>query len=106
MMVLKKDNLIKIISNDIFQYGSIQLLLLIIIMISAILVITVSHKTRVLTIYKNVIITERESLDTEWRNLILEENALGNHSRIERISTEKLQMIHVDPIKENIVIEK
>ncbi|MBF4190284.1 cell division protein FtsL, partial [Serratia ureilytica] len=26
------------------------------------------------------------------RNLILEENALGDHSRVERIATEKLQM--------------
>ncbi|WMY95979.1 MAG: cell division protein FtsL [Arsenophonus sp.] len=105
-MVLKTDNLIKIISNDIFQYGKIQLILLIIIMISAILVITVSHKTRILIIDKNITITEKESLDIEWRNLILEENVLGNHSRIERLSKEKLQMIHVDPIEENIVIEK
>jgi cell division protein FtsL len=31
--------------------------------------------------------------------LILEENALGDHSRVERIATEKLQMQHVDPHK-------
>ncbi|WMY95430.1 MAG: cell division protein FtsL [Arsenophonus sp.] len=105
-MVLKTDNLIKIINNDISQYGNIQLILLIIIMISAILVIAVSHKTRILITHKNIIITEKESLEIEWRNLILEENVLGNHSRIERISKEKLQMIHVDPIQENIVIEK
>ncbi|WMY96616.1 MAG: cell division protein FtsL [Arsenophonus sp.] len=105
-MVSKTDNLIKIIKNDIFQYGNIQLILLIIIMISAILVIIVSHKTRILIIHKNIILTEKESLDIEWRNLILEENVLGNYSRIERISKEKLQMIHVDPIQENIVIEK
>lgn len=45
-------------------------------------------------------------LDIEWRNLILEENALGDHSRVERIATEKLQMQHVDPSQENIVVQK
>ena len=46
------------------------------------------------------------ALDIEWRNLILEENALGDHSRVERIATEKLQMQHVDPSQENIVVQK
>ncbi|MBE8943288.1 cell division protein FtsL, partial [Escherichia coli] len=49
---------------------------------------------------------ERDALDIEWRNLILEENALGDHSRVERIATEKLQMQHVDPSQENIVVQK
>ncbi|MGP1957358.1 MAG: cell division protein FtsL, partial [Arsenophonus sp. ER-QC15-MAG3] len=38
---------------------------------------------------------KKEFLDIEWRNLILEENLLVNHSRIERLSVERLQMIHV-----------
>ncbi|CAA2929148.1 Cell division protein FtsL [Arsenophonus endosymbiont of Bemisia tabaci Q2] len=49
---------------------------------------------------------EKESLDIEWRNLILEENSLGNHSRVERLSVEKLQIVHVDPTQEHIVIAK
>ncbi|MOA70458.1 Cell division protein FtsL [compost metagenome] len=48
---------------------------------------------------------ERDALDIEWRNLILEENALGDHSRVERIATEKLQMQHVDPSQENIIVK-
>ena len=52
------------------------------------------------------LVLERDALDIEWRNLILEENALGDHSRVERIATEKLQMQHVDPSQENIVVQK
>ncbi|AIV28358.1 cell division protein FtsL [Enterobacter cloacae] len=51
-------------------------------------------------------VLERDALDIEWRNLILEENALGDHSRVERIATEKLQLQHVDPSQENIVVQK
>ncbi len=29
-----------------------------------------------------------------------------DHSRVERIATEKLQMQHVDPSQENIVVQK
>ena len=49
---------------------------------------------------------ERNSLDIEWRNLILEENALGDHSRVERLSVERPSMQHVDPANEKIVVTK
>ena len=51
-------------------------------------------------------ILERDSLEIEWRNLILEENALADHSRIERLAAEKLHMQHVTPDQEQIVIQK
>jgi cell division protein FtsL len=59
-----------------------------------------------LTAQREQLVLERDALDIEWRNLILEENALGDHSRVERIATEKLQMQHVDPSQENIVVQK
>ncbi len=46
------------------------------------------------------------NLDIEWRTLILEENALGDHSRVERIATEKLQLQNFDPSQEIIVVQK
>lgn len=60
---------------------------------------------RLLTAQREQLVLERDALDIEWRNLILEENALGDHSRVERIATEKLQMQHVDPSQENIVVQ-
>ena len=72
----------------------------------AVTVVTTAHHTRLLTAQREQLVLERDALDIEWRNLILEENALGDHSRVERIATEKLQMQHVDPSQENIVVQK
>ncbi|EBB4189882.1 cell division protein FtsL [Salmonella enterica subsp. enterica serovar Braenderup] len=74
--------------------------------ITAVTVVTTAHHTRLLTAQREQLVLERDALDIEWRNLILEENALGDHSRVERIATEKLQMQHVDPSQENIVVQK
>ncbi len=106
IMTAEKYSLIRIIAYDIFRHGAVPLILLIVIIISAISIVTVSHQTRLLTAQKDLMTEEKESLDIEWRNLILEENSLGNHSRVERLSVEKLQMIHVDPTQEHIVIAK
>ncbi|MFV9996612.1 MAG: cell division protein FtsL [Arsenophonus endosymbiont of Dermacentor nuttalli] len=105
-MTAEKYSLIRIIGYDIFRHGVIPLMLLIVIIISAVSIVTVSYETRLLTAQKDLMTEEKESLDIEWRNLILEENSLGNHSRIERLSIEKLHMIHVDPTQEHIVIVK
>lgn len=106
IMTMKKYSLIRIIAYDIFQHGAGPLILLIVIIVSAFSIITISHQTRLLTAQKDSITEEKESLNIEWRNLILEENSLGNNSRVERFSVEKLQMIHVDPTQEHIVIAK
>ena len=75
-------------------------------LLTAVTVVTTAHHTRLLTAQREQLVLERDALDIEWRNLILEENALGDHSRVERIATEKLQMQHVDPSQENIVVQK
>ncbi len=79
---------------------------MIVIIISAISIVNISHQTRLLTAQKDLMTKEKESLDLEWRNLILEKSLLGNHSRVERLSLERLEMVHVDPMQEHIVIAK
>ncbi len=74
-------------------------------LVSAVFVVTTAHRTRLLTAEREQLVLERDALDIEWRNLILEENALGDHSRVERIATEKLQMQHVDPSQEIIIVK-
>ncbi|MDR5615679.1 MAG: cell division protein FtsL [Arsenophonus sp.] len=106
MIIVEKYNLIRIISYDIFRHGFIQMILLIVIIISAISIITVSYETRLLTAQKDLITEENDLLDIEWRNLILEEISLGNHNRIERLAIDKLHMIHVNPMQEHILIAK
>lgn len=95
-----------IIGGDILRFGKLPLILFVSIVVSAAMVVTTSHYTRLLTAQREQLVVERDALDIEWRNLILEENALGDHSRVERIATEKLQMQHVDPSQENIVVQQ
>ncbi|MEA1063582.1 cell division protein FtsL [Apirhabdus apintestini] len=95
-----------VIGSDLLRYGKVPCFLFIAIVITAIFVITTAHHTRLLTAQREQMVLERDALDIEWRNLILEENWLGAHSRIERTATEKLHMQHVDPSQDNIVVQK
>lgn len=99
-------SLIAIIGGDLLRHAKLPVLLFIAVLVSALLVVTTTHQTRLLTAQREQLVLERDALDIEWRNLILEENALGDHSRVERIATEKLQMQHVDPSQENIVVQQ
>ncbi len=85
-----------VIGDDLLRFGKLPLCLFICIILTAVTVVTTAHHTRLLTAQREQLVLERDALDIEWRNLILEENALGDHSRVERIATEKLQMQHVD----------
>ncbi|PLK58365.1 cell division protein FtsL [Candidatus Palibaumannia cicadellinicola] len=104
MISNEKYHLIKIISSDLLQNGKLSVILLIAVLLSAIMVITITHHTRRLTTEHENIGLENDILDIEWRNLILEENVLGDHSRIEFIAREILQMQHVDPLQEKFII--
>lgn len=95
-----------VIGSDLLRGAKLPLCLLAGIIVTAVTIVTTTHHTRLLTAERERVVLERDALDIEWRNLILEENALGDHSRVERIATDKLQMQHVDPGEENIVVQK
>ncbi|CAH0188121.1 Cell division protein FtsL [Rahnella aquatilis] len=101
----ERHGLVGVIASDILRNGKIPLILMIAVLVSAILVVTTAHRTRLLAAQREQLVLERDALDIEWRNLILEENALGDHSRVERIAKAKLQMQHVDPSQEIIVVQ-
>ena len=95
-----------VIGGDLLRFGKIPVILLIAVLVSAVTVVTTTHKTRLLTAQREQLVLERDALDIEWRNLILEENALGDHSRVERTATDKLHLQHVDPAQENIIVQQ
>ncbi|WP_145483736.1 cell division protein FtsL [Yersinia aldovae] len=101
----ERHGLVGLIGGDLIRNAKIPLILLVAVLVSAVLVVTTAHRTRLLTAEREQLVLERDALDIEWRNLILEENALGDHSRVERIATDKLKMQHVDPSQENIVVK-
>nr|WP_274921756.1 cell division protein FtsL [Providencia sp. G1(2023)] len=82
-MVPERHSLARVIGRDLFRYGVVPLILLAAIIVSAIFVVTTAHETRLLTAAKDRLYEEKDSLDIEWRNLILEENALDklNHHK-------------------------
>ncbi|WP_245556372.1 cell division protein FtsL [Algicola sagamiensis] len=60
--------------------------------VSAVMVISISHQNRQETIKQEKIMEQRDALDVEWRHLLLEERALSEHYRVERLANEKLKM--------------
>lgn len=100
----ERHSLLAVIGGDLLRHYKISLLLFIAVLVSAIAVVMITHKTRLLTAQREQMVLEKNALDIEWRNLILEENALADHSRVEQNATVKLHMQHVDPSDENIVV--
>lgn len=101
----ERHGLVGIISNDLLRHGKLPVLLFIAVLVSAMFVVTIAYNTRLLTAEREQLVLERDALDIEWRNLILEENALGDHTRVENIAIKKFRMQHVDVGQENIVVK-
>ena len=80
-----------------------QLLLALAIVATAMTTIVITHETRLLTITQNELMDERDKLDIEWRHLLLEQNALAEHSRVSDVAKSKLQMARPSPLKEKII---
>ncbi len=102
----ERHSLPAVIGGDLLRNGKLPICLFVAIVITAVIVVTTAHKTRLLTAEREQMVVERDALEIEWRNLILEENALGDHSRVERIAKEKLNLQHVDISQENIVVQQ
>ena len=53
------------------RFGKLPLCLFICIIVTAVMVVTTAHHTRLLTAQREQMVLERDALDIEWRNLIL-----------------------------------
>lgn len=98
-----KHNLAKLIGMDIITVGRVPLLVLLLIFATAMGVVFATHHTRQAINQKDVALQERERLDNEWRNLLLEENALSEHSRVQAMAKQELDMKRPDADKEVVV---
>jgi cell division protein FtsL len=101
-----RTNLLRVIIDDLFQHYRLSLLLLVLIIISAFFVLITTQATRLFISEQERLLLERDVLENEWRNLILEENVLADHKRIERQAINKLNMQNVNSKTETIVIVK
>jgi cell division protein FtsL len=75
------------IQRHIFIY-----FVLLLVVLSAFSVIYFTHLNRQTTSGLEILLTERDELDIEWRNLLLEQNSLAEHSTIESKAEKLLQM--------------
>jgi cell division protein FtsL len=95
----------KEIITDICQHKRVVALLFAI-LLSAFSVIMITHETRLLTNNKEHLLTQRDFSDVEWRNLLLEQSTLEEHSNIEYIGKHKLGMYRPSTTEEKLVTQQ
>lgn len=83
--------LVRIIVQD-WRSQKWPLLLIVSCLLSALAVVHLAHMNRQLTIAQDAEYQRRDQLDNEWRNLVLEQRSLAEHSRVEDIARRRLQM--------------
>ena len=96
-------NLAKLIGRDLITVGRFPLVMLFLIFVSAMGVVFITHHTREAVTEKDQALVERERLDNEWRNLLIEETALAEHSRVQDMAKEELEMKRPDSDKEVVI---
>jgi len=77
--------------QDILQHF-VSYLLLALVVISAFSVIYYTHVNRQTTSELEQLFIQRDELDIEWRNLLLEQSSLAEHSAIESKANKLLNM--------------
>lgn len=70
---------------------------------TALAVVQLSHSNRLLVNAQNQLYQQRDALDVEWRNLLLEQRALSEHSRVEDIASARLNMLRPSGEREVVV---
>jgi cell division protein FtsL len=88
--------------QDIVRYSVTYILLLFVVM-SAFSVIYYSHVNRQTTSELEILLSKKDELNIEWRNLLLEQNSLAEHSAIESKAKKFLNMKRPDGNSEVIV---
>jgi cell division protein FtsL len=94
--------LVFVMWDDIRQHLLLVLLFLAVVG-SALAVIYVSHSHRLLTMERDELLSERDAIDIEWRHLQIEQNTLTEHSRVERIAQQRLNMVRPERDHEVLV---
>jgi len=83
--------LAKYILSDISKY-KLTVGLLLLNVVAAILVVHWAQLNRQMVIQQDVLLQQRDDIDLRWRHLLLEQRALAEHSRVERLARERLNM--------------
>ncbi len=101
-MAARNAALVVDIYHDI-QRHIITYVLLVLVVFSALSVVYFTHVNRQTTSELEVKLTERDELDIEWRNLLIEQNSLAEHSAIEIKASKMLDMKRPDANSEVVI---
>ena len=82
--------LLLIIVSDLTR-NKLRVLLYLMVITSAMAVTLSSHHNRQQVIALEDLMQEKDELDVEWRNLVLEQRALTEHNRIENLVEKQLE---------------
>ncbi|WNO60317.1 cell division protein FtsL [Rheinheimera sp. MMS21-TC3] len=82
----------RLIGQQLWQQ-KFAVVLLVACIITALAIVQFAHLNRQLITTQDKLYHERDQLDIEWRNLLLEQRALSEHSRVEDIARHRLNMI-------------
>lgn len=94
-----------VILEDLFAFNKLAIFLLLMIVITALGTIWITHQTRMLISEKGELIFAKQALENEYLNLKLEETTQSDNTRIENIATLKLGMKRVAGDQEVVILE-
>ena len=99
-------SLFGLILNDFLGHQKISLLLLLLIIISAGAVLITTQQVRKQLFEREQLLLEQDVLESEWRNLVIEENVLADPKRVEEKAKNQLGMSYVTPQNETVIVIK
>ncbi|BFU60099.1 MULTISPECIES: cell division protein FtsL [Rodentibacter] len=91
--------------EDLFSSNKLVVLLLLLILISAMATIWVTHQTRGLVSENGQLVLQYQALQDEYRNLQLQEATEGDSTRVESIAIGTLKMKRIDSDQEVVILE-
>lgn len=101
----KRFSLVRLIVDDLLGNHKISLFFLVMIVISALAVLFITQETRKELFVREQLLLERDVIESEWRNLIIEENVLADSKRIEQ-KANSIGMQYVTPKNETVIVIK
>ena len=99
-------SLFGLIVGDLLGHQKISLLLLILIIITAGSVLITTQQVRKQLFEREQLLLEQDVLESEWRNLVSEENVLADPKRVEDKAKNQLGMSYVTPQNETVIVIK